>query len=346
MSEFANAKAVSHDCPEEAARRTARVIFARELADGTVSEADITTPKVLQRLRTRSVPLAPVRFTQRVKQRCGGLHFTSAVAAPLVAVRRSILGGAAHAPPRFLVRVDEFPHFQAWDQPRRFGTSHYERFHTILTEAGVPYCVAVLARVSRSPLDPDQCESRPLDDDEVAMLERLQHDGVTIALHGRDHRTRFASPRRRSELSGLGAGATGELLDTALAELESAGLRRPRVFVPPYNSFDAAQYAAIASRFDIICAGPETVRTMGIHPTPQWRDGALYLPSYRPLYGHAREVLSAADELIAMEFGLWSTITLHWGWESDDGWTDLQALVNRIAGTVAHWDELLGALAL
>ncbi|PRC57263.1 hypothetical protein C6A85_34440, partial [Mycobacterium sp. ITM-2017-0098] len=84
-------------------------------------------------------------------------------------------------------------------------------------------------------LDPDQRESRPLDDDEVAMLERLQHDGVTIALHGRDHRTRFASPRRRSELSGLHASATGELLDTALAELESAGLSRPRVFVAPYN---------------------------------------------------------------------------------------------------------------
>ncbi|PRC60881.1 hypothetical protein C6A85_15125, partial [Mycobacterium sp. ITM-2017-0098] len=56
-------------------------------------------------------------------------------------------------------------------------------FHSILTEAGVPYCVAVLARVSRSPLDPDQRESRPLDDDEVAMqrnchavvLETFEH---------------------------------------------------------------------------------------------------------------------------------------------------------------------------
>lgn len=326
------------------ARRTARVVFARELADGTVDEAALARPDVLAALRPRPVPSAPVRFAQLVQRRRGRLDFASAVAEPLVALRRSVLGAAAAAPPRFLVRVDEFPHYQAWDEPERFGTERFARFHTILTEAGVPYCIAVPPRVSRHPLDPGETAWRPLDDAELAMLQRLQQDGVTIALHGRDHRTRHASPRRRSELSGLTTEQTTTLLDTALGELAAAGVERPRVFVPPYNRFDAAQYAPLASRFAIVCSGPETLQTMGFHPTPQFRDGTLYLPSYWPLYGRAREVLPAASDLIARQAGVWAPITLHWGWESDDGWTDLQSLATTLAGVTSHWDELLAAV--
>jgi glycosyltransferase involved in cell wall biosynthesis len=328
------------------ARRTARIVFARELADGRATAARVTAPAVLARLRTAPVPPAPVRLAQLVRRRRGGLDFASAVAEPLAALRRDVLGPeAAAGPPRFLVRVDEFPHYQAWDEPRRFGTAAFERFHTMLTEAGVPYCIAVPPRVSRHPLDPVETSWRPLDDGEVEMLRRLERDGVTLALHGRDHRTRHAAPRRRSELTGLDPAATAELLDTALAELAQAGVARPGVFVAPYNRFDAGQYAALAQRFAIVCSGPETIATMGFQPTPQWRGQALYLPSYWPLYGHAREVLPAASGLMDDDTAVWAPITLHWGWESDDGWTDLQRLVDRIAPAAAHWDELL-ALAL
>jgi peptidoglycan/xylan/chitin deacetylase (PgdA/CDA1 family) len=205
----------------------------------------------------------------------------------------------------------------------------------------VPYCIAVPPRVSRQPLDPAQTASRPLDDGEVATLRALDRDGVTLALHGRDHRTRHASPRRRSELTGLDAAQTAALLDSALAELAQAGVTRPDIFVPPYNRFDATQYAALAERFAVVCSGPETLATMGFHSTPQWRGGALFLPSYAPLYGHAREVLAGAEALMAAQRAVWAPITLHWGWEADDGWTDLKALVGRIAPATAHWDELL-----
>jgi peptidoglycan/xylan/chitin deacetylase (PgdA/CDA1 family) len=326
---------------EEEARRTARVVFARELAAGATTEAAVTAPDVLRRLATKPVPPAPVRFAQLVRRRRGGLDFASAVAAPLDAVRRDVLGAAAAAPPRFLVRVDEFPHYQAWDEPARFGTEGFERFHAILTEAGVPYCIAVPPRVSRRPLDPDGREWRPLDDGEVETLRRIEREGVTLALHGRDHRTRHASPRRRSELTGLDDGATAELLDTALAELAAAGVARPEVFVPPYNRFAADQYNVLADRFPVVCSGPETLQTMGFQPTPQWRGDALYLPSYWPLYGHAREVLPAAAKLMDDNSGVWAPITLHWGWEADDGWSELEALVARIAPAAARWDDVL-----
>jgi peptidoglycan/xylan/chitin deacetylase (PgdA/CDA1 family) len=283
-----------------------------------------------------------VRLAQLVRRRRGGLDFDSAVAVPLDALRRSVLGDDAPGPPRFLVRVDEFPHYQAWDEPARFGIAGFERFHTILTEAGVPYCIAVPPRVSRRPLDPAGTEWRALDEGEIAMLRRIQAEGVTLALHGRDHRTRHASPRRRSELTGLDAAATAELLDGALAELEAVGVGRPEVFVAPYNRFDAEQYALLAARFGIVCSGPETLATMGFQPTPQWRGGALFLPSYWPLYGHAREVLPAASALIEAQRAVWAPITLHWGWEADDGWSELEALVARIAPLTSHWDELLG----
>ncbi|HWH94741.1 MAG TPA: DUF2334 domain-containing protein, partial [Baekduia sp.] len=259
----------------------------------------------------------------------------------LDALRRSVLGGDAAGPPRFLVRVDEFPHYQAWDEPARYGTDAFQRFHAILSDAGVPYCIAVPPRVSRQPLDPDQTAWRPLTDGEVETLRALERDGVTLALHGRDHRTRHASARRRSELTGLDAAATAELLDTALAELAQTGVARPDIFVAPYNRFDAGQYAALAQRFAVVCSGPETVATMGFHPTPQWRGGALFLPSYWPLYGHAREVLAGAGALLDARRAVWAPITLHWGWEADDGWTELEDLVRRIAPAAARWDELL-----
>ena len=71
------------------------------------------------------------------------------------------------------MRVDEFPHYQAWDEPDRFGAGRFERFHEIMAGAGVPYLVAVLPRVSRSPLSPTGTESRALEDEEIALLRRL-----------------------------------------------------------------------------------------------------------------------------------------------------------------------------
>lgn len=150
------------------AHRTARIVFARELADGRATDAQVTAPAVLKALRTKPVPPAPVRLAQLVRRRRGGLGFDTAVAQPLDALRRRTLGdAAAGGPPRFLVRVDEFPHYLAWDEPAKYGTEAFERFHTIMTEAGVPYCIAVPPRVSRHPLDPTQSSSRPLDDGEA-----------------------------------------------------------------------------------------------------------------------------------------------------------------------------------
>jgi peptidoglycan/xylan/chitin deacetylase (PgdA/CDA1 family) len=323
--------------PDLDAVRGARLLFDAEIAAGAVTADAATVPAVLDAVRARPVPSAFGRLTQDVRRKFGRLDHERAVGQPLVEARRAVLGERAATPPRFLVRVDEFPHYKAWDEPERFGSAGFERFHEILQTAGVPYLVAALPRVSRGPLDPQGTASRPLTDEEAALLRRAAGSaGVAIALHGRDHRTRFAHPRRHSELCGLDEAATAALLDEALDELDRHGVY-PDVFVAPFNRFDAAQWSALAQRFAVIGGGPESIRQIGFQRAPVWREGAVYLPAYAPCYGHAREVLPAAERAIERQTGLWTPLVLHWGWEAEAGWRELEALCARIAPYAVDW---------
>ena len=324
--------------------RTARLLFDAELSAGVLKDAALLTRAVRRATRVCPVPPLALRVEKQVRYKLGRLDFDSAVLAPLMAARGSALGpDGASAPPRFLVRVDEFPHFKAWDEPARYGTERYERFHEVMSAAGLAYLVAVLPRVSRDPLDPAGEQSRPLDDGELEMLRRIAGERVSFGLHGLDHRTRFPSPRRHSELCGLTVSETETLLDRALAELAPHRIRPP-VFVPPYNRFDAAQFDVLARRFEVVCGGPESIGTMGFHSTPQWRGETVYLPSYMPVYGRAAEVLPGARRAIELAAGMWVPIVLHWGWEMEDDWEQLKRLAELIAPYAASWEEFRQAI--
>ncbi len=328
-------------------QRNARLLFDAELGSGALVELPPLTPALAKALCSRPVPSRPRRVVQQVRYklrgRPGGLDHENGVARPLAAARREVLGTAAAAPPRFLVRVDEFPHAGAWVQDGPYGTAGYERFHQIMAGAGVPYLVAVLPLVNRDPLLPSVTESRSLLEDEVEMLGRLAREGVSFALHGFDHSTRDASPRRHSELCGLDEAQTGALLDAGLAELARYDVR-PDVFVPPYNRFDAAQWAPLADRFAIVCGGPESIGLMGFQSSPQWRGEAVYLPSYLPYYGHAGELLAPVRQAIEDASGLWLPLVLHWGWEAEAGWRDLERLAELIAPCAAPWGDFRAAV--
>jgi hypothetical protein len=323
--------------------RTAGLLFDAELAAGTLAPQALLAPAVTRATRVRTVPPRAVRIAEQVRQRLATLDYESAVVPSLLAARRAALGNLSAAPPRFLIRVDEFPHYLAWDRPERYGTDAFERFHEIMAGAGVPYLVAVLPRVSRQPLSPGASGSRALQEDELEMLRRLAGERVSLALHGRDHRSRFRSPRRHSELCGLDPARTEELLDDALSGLARHGIR-PDVFVAPYNRFDARQLPALARRFEVVCGGPESIGTLGFHSTPQWRGEAVYLPSYAPVYGRAAGMLAAAERLIEGAGGLWVPVVLHWGWEMDEDWVALRRLLERIAAYAADWRDFHAAI--
>jgi hypothetical protein len=278
-------------------------------------------------VRPQTVPPAPVRLGQRLATKLGR---------PARWAHARVQG-----PTKVLLRVDEFPHYRALDDPSRYGTEQFERFHSILADAGVPYLIAALPTLVHEPLTPGTSDVTPLDDRQKAMLVRLAKERVMVALHGYDHRTRFPDSRRRSELSGLAPGLLRERLDRGESVITELGLPRPRVFVPPFNRFDRRQWHVLAERYDVVCGGPESVLEHGLWRTPSWRGEAVYLPAYAPLYGTAREVLNG---LRREEPCGWVPVVLHWGWEADRDWTDLGHLANYLASRAADWDEFLDAV--
>jgi hypothetical protein len=323
--------------------RSARLLLGADMPADALTAELLRSRAVRSAVRSRRPPSPPHRFLQRVQRKLGGLEYERAVAEPLQAARQAALGAQAAGAPRFLVRVDEFPHYLAWDEPDRYGTERFRRFHELMAGAGVPYLIAVPPRVSHAPLDPRQSRWRAPEDAERELLAKLPSEGVAFALHGLDHRTRFSSPRRHSELCGLDRRATERLIDTGLQELAALGIST-ELFVAPYNRFDVEQYDVLASRFAVVCGGPESVGLIGFQRTPLWRGEAVYLPSYHPLYGHAREVLPAAQRLIERRMALWAPIALHWGWEADEDWAALERLLAAIAPHTTRWDDFLAAV--
>ncbi len=279
------------------------------------------------------------RVLQRVAMKRARLDWEQSWLRPLIELRRSVLGEAAAGPPRFLVRVDEFPYYTSFDRPEDFEMSR--RFHQVMAEAGLAHLMSVLPAPTHDPLTVGPRGGRALEAREIALLEQMRRDRVTFAQHGTNHRTRYASPRRRSELCGLSPAEAAAVLEQGRERLLAAGIEATRVFVPPFNRFDAAQYPMLAERFSVICGGPESVALMGFHGGPLWRDGAVYLPCYGPLYDDARTVLGAAERMIDLAPGTWIPIVLHTSWEQPDGFAALRRLAARIAPFTASWEELL-----
>jgi hypothetical protein len=304
------------------------------------SRAACEHPAVRRRARARPVPPRPVRVLDRLRLPRGLAERSLEAAA---SAREAVLGQAAAGPPRVLLRVDEFPNVGAWRDEGALGTESFLRFHEILRGTGCAYMIAVLPRVPRESQNPDDRDDRPLNEAERAALRRMAgEEGMELAVHGHDHRSRDARPRHHSELIGLGEDELEAKLDASDAVLRDLGAE-PRSFVPPFNRFTAAQYPALARRYEIVCAGPETVLQMGFQPTPQWRRGAAYVPSYAPLYGRARDVRPAVERLLERDVAVWAPVTLHWSWEAEDDYAELTRLAELVGPLTARWDELLSA---
>lgn len=332
----------------ERALRNASLLFSAELSSGDLSPEALGRRPVRRAAGGGPIPGRTRRVLDRVGMKLGRRGYERSCLEPALEARREVLGERAARPPRFLVRVDEFPHARALDDAR-FDADAYERFHRVLADAGVSYLVAALPRVSREPYDPDATGGRPIDADELALLGRIGAEGAAVGVHGYDHRTRHPRPRRHSELLGLTPQEVDERLAAAeelLADIEL----RPRVFVPPFNRFSASQYPVLARCYDIVCGGPESVLEVGLQATPQWRDGAIYLPAYPPLYGRAAEIRPLVENMLEHDAGVWAPIVLHWGWELEDDYAALERLAESIgshsATWTSFWEEATAAAAI
>jgi hypothetical protein len=325
------------------ALRSARLSFVRELSDGIISEQDLAArTDVLDVFRSRPVPRPELRIAQRLAMKAGLRDFESGFLSSVVQARRTMLGARASGPPRFVVRVDEFPDAAGRDSPEH-GTGASIAFHETLAAHGVPYLMAIVPQHTRRYLDPTENGGHPLVAEDHAFIERMGREGVTFAQHGTSHRTRYASPRRRSELSGLSPRELDALIDDGLERLAQLGVA-PRIFVPPFNRFDASQFSNLARRFDVIGGGPENVPLMGFHGSPLWRGDTVFLPCYSPFYASAAELSAVIDRVVGLAPGTWIPIVLHVSWEVGDGFRSLADLARKIAPYTVHWDEFMGAV--
>ncbi len=53
----------------------------------------------------------------------------------------------------------------------------------------------------------------------------------------------------------------------------------------------------------------------------------------------------AVERAIEARWGLWVPIVLHWGWEAEDGWAELEELVAAIAGYASPWSDSIDEMA-
>jgi Uncharacterized protein conserved in bacteria (DUF2334) len=318
----------------------ARVDTQRNLRLHLGADESVWPAHVPAVLRSRPVPVLPVRVAERVAAKAGMLDWERSWLVPLMRARRHSLGAAAEGPPRFLVRIDEFPASAAYDDSDGRRLEAARGLHEALAGAGVPHVMAVLPEPAKDSLNPEQLGERPLSDGELALLAQMQREGVTIAQHGTTHRTRHADPRRHSELLGLDGAQTRELLDRGLHAMHAHGMQT-NIFIPPFNRFAYAQWPSLAERYAIICGGPETIALVGFKGGPAWHGDSVYLPAYPPLYGHSSEALAAAEGIIDLAPGTWIPICLHTAWESGDDFTSLKRLAERIAPYSYSWDTFL-----
>ena len=327
----------------EDALRSARLSFASELLDGTISEQELATrTEVISAFRSRPVPRAELRIAQRLAMKAGLLDFESGFLSSVLKARRAMLGARAEGPPRFLIRVDEFPDAGALDASER-GLAASKAFHETLVAERVPYLMAILPQYTHRPLDPVATGGHPLGAEDCAFIERMRRKGVTFAQHGTTHRTRYASQRHRSELSGLGPQELEALLADGRERLAKVGVF-PRIFVPPFNRFDASQFSTLARHFDVIGGGPESLPYMGFHGSPLWRGDAVFLPCYAPLYAGAAELSPVIDRVVGLAPGTWIPIVLHVAWEIGDGFRSLAVFAQKVASYAASWGDFLQAV--
>jgi uncharacterized protein DUF2334 len=328
----------------EATERTARLHLDRELQAGRITEAVATSDDVLRTTPASALPSAAGRASQRIALKLRSRSSLDAMLGPAAATRQGALGLVDEAPPRILVRVDEFPCATRLDaRLGKFGPGPAWLFHELMLKHGVSYLMAIVPRLVDDPLDHRGTDRGGFRDGERELVERMRDDGITLAQHGTSHRTRYASPRRRSEYCGLPLDELAASLDEGRALLDELGIEA-EILIPPFNRFDAVQWPMLASRYRVVAGGPESIRLVGLQPSPLWIGDAVYVPSYRPLYGDAGTIHAAIDKVIAAAPGCWVSIVLHMTWEIADGLQRLDNLLERIAPFTTSWAEFLGAV--
>lgn len=243
-------------------------------------------------------------------------------------VRRALPPGA----PAIRVRVDDYPRA---DLP----TERFFEFARVLADHGIQMLLGVTPLLAgRAHAGLTEAEARWLVEADAA-------GAVRIAMHGTTHENVAAGRGRHAttELCGVGVPRLQGSVRAGLDALARAGVPRPVHYIPPFNTVDAAAWRVLAAHYRYIHGGPLTMNTLGPYAPGCVLDGAVYLPSLRPFYGRAAELIAPVRRHLDGAAGARShplVLTLHWAWEISDGMRALRRLAALLAGRAATWQSL------
>ncbi|MCM8777688.1 MAG: DUF2334 domain-containing protein [Candidatus Omnitrophica bacterium] len=234
--------------------------------------------------------------------------------------------------PLFLIRVDDFPH---WEK----SLDDFKRFHGLMEEFETPYLLGVTPYLSLDRHNPFNDRFKLLEDKEV---EIIKHPLIDIAMHGFSHQTN--NPKKNQEFVGLKEREREEKVEKGLKIFRRFDIN-PFAFIPPFDRIDMRSYKVLSQYFKIITGGPESTRYLGYKVTPSFFKGTLYIPSYRPLSSYQRcigltKTIQEYD-IMSIRRPVILSLVIHWARETKDGYNSLEELLKIVKGKVIYWKKLL-----
>lgn len=242
---------------------------------------------------------------------------------------RQMLNVTSRGEIKFLLRVDDFPRA---DIP----SDNFYRFYEILQQHTVPFLLGVTPFISKEPTNPHGQEYRRLTEKELHFLENTRNGIIEIALHGFSHQV--IDSQNKSELVGL---STEELKKKILSAMDELSRFNIRFFIPAFNTLDINNFRILAEHFTGICSGREALPYLNFRITPSYFFNILYIPSYEPVYGYSFEISNYVDQLLLHTENIVVPLTLHWSWEVDNEFRNVELLAKKIKDKTIAWNQFI-----
>jgi len=229
--------------------------------------------------------------------------------------------------PLFLIRVDDFPH---WERT----LDDFKKFHNIMEKYKTPYLLGVTPYLSSDRDNPFNTEFKRLSQDEAQLIK---HPLIEVAMHGFSHQTN--SNKKNMEFAGMKKEKVIEKIEKGLGIFNEYGIR-PIAFIPPFDEIDITSYRILSKYFKIITGGPASAKYLGYKVSPSLFRGAIYVPSYRPLCNNCLEIYKFLNNM-GIKKKVILPLVIHWASETKNNYKHLEELLEMLEGSVMKWSNLL-----
>ncbi|MGB9642953.1 MAG: DUF2334 domain-containing protein [Candidatus Ratteibacteria bacterium] len=227
----------------------------------------------------------------------------------------------------FLIRVDDFPH---WEYPSKT----FEKFASIFEENEIKFLLGITPQLSKNRHNPHEKNYYELTDTEISLIKKFST--IEIALHGLTHQTLTRS-KFHSEFVGLSEHKTNEKIEKGIQILKNFSLN-PVAFIPPFDTFEKTNFCVFSQHFKIVCGGYSSAKTFGFYVVPCVLNNSIYIAGYKPFSGTTENILFWMKTLTPLS--LIVPVTLHWATEVKDDFSHVKKLAKFLKGKTISWKLL------